>query len=306
MKILGTGLTGLVGSRIVDLLSSRYTFTNYSLDNGVDITNKADITSRIRGEQDAPWVLHLAAYTNVQQAEKDRPLGEESDAWKVNVLATEYVIEACRLAGKRLLYVDTDYAFDGTQKEYREEDTPHPLGWYAITKSEGAKRVLALGEKGLVIRISNPYRAHLVGLPAQAGKTDFVHKMLERLQAGQEVVAPTDQLFVPTFVDDIALAIDKLLSIDASGIYHVVGSQAISPFVAAQAIARVYRCDEKRIKPTTFSTYFLGRAPTPQYAVLVNDKIRALGVAMHGFEDGLLEVRRQEQTAIHKRTFFVY
>ena len=80
--------------------------------------------------------------------------------------------------------VDTDYAFDGTKQMYTEADSTNPLSWYATTKSEGAKRVLGLGDKGLVIRISNPYRAH------QVGKKDFVHKMLERLLAGSEVVAP--------------------------------------------------------------------------------------------------------------------
>jgi dTDP-4-dehydrorhamnose reductase len=291
MKLLGTGLTGLVGSRLVELLSFGHTFVNYSLDTGVDITNRDDITSRIRGVKDAPWVLHLAAYTNVQQAEKDRALGKRSDAWRVNVLATGYIVEACRQTGKRLLYVDTDYAFDGTKKGYTEEDVPHPLGWYAITKSEGAKRVATLGENGLTIRISNPYRAHPVG------KKDFVHKMLERLTEGLTVVAPKDQLFVPTFVDDIAAAIGKLLSIRASGIYHVVGSQAVSPFEAAKRIAQTYDLDSSLVKATTFAQYFANRAPTPQYVVLSNEKIRSLGVSMRSFTEGIAEVWRQEQQA---------
>ena len=63
--------------------------------------------------QKLPWVLHLAAYTDVQAAEADRALGEQSAAWKVNVIATEHIVEACVASGKRLLYVDTDYAFDG-------------------------------------------------------------------------------------------------------------------------------------------------------------------------------------------------
>lgn len=290
MRILGTGLSGLVGSRIVELLSPKHEFENYSLENGVDITNRDDIISRITADTTAPWVLHLAAFTNVQGAEAERSLGEQSNAWKVNVTATEYIIEACVRSGKRLLYVDTDYAFDGTKQSYTEDDPVHPLGWYAVTKSEGAKRVLALDGQGLVIRISNPYRAHPVG------KTDFVHKMLERLMSGQEIAAPTDQLFVPTFIDDIASAVDALISANARGIYHVVGSQAISPFDAAGTIARVYGYPETLIKPTTFSQYFAGRAPAPQYAVLANEKIRALGVTMLGFDDGMTRVKQLEDS----------
>lgn len=292
MRILGTGLSGLVGSRIVELLSSTHTFVNYSLENGVDITNRENIVSRITSEKEAPWVLHLAAYTNVQQAEDDRALGVESAAWKVNVTATEHIIEACKASGKRLLYVDTDYAFDGTKQTYTEEDPAYPLGWYATTKSEGAKRVLGLGENGLVIRISNPYRAHPVG------KKDFVHKMLERLLTGDEVIAPADQLFVPTFTDDIAGAIEALLTRSANGVYHVVGSQAVSPFDVAKTIARVYALDPTLVKKTTFADFFAGRAPVPQYAALQNDKIRSLGVLMRGFDEGVSEMKRQEDAGL--------
>lgn len=281
MNIVGTGLSGLVGSRVVELLTPKYSFVNLSLETGVDITNKDKIIDRIKKEN-ALWVLHLAAYTNVQQAEKERDA-----AWNVNVIATQNIIDACKDSGKKLLYVDTDYAFDGKKKEYVEDDIPNPLGWYAKTKTEGAKRVLAY-EKGLVIRISNPFRANPVG------KTDFVHKMLEKLRSGEVLIAPTDQLFVPTFVEDIAVAIDKLISINATGIYHVVGSQALSPFDAAKIIAKTYGFDGTLVKPTTFAEYFKNRAPNPQYAVLSNTKITALGITMRGFEEGVEEVKRQE------------
>jgi dTDP-4-dehydrorhamnose reductase len=172
---------------------------------------------------------------------------------------------------------------------YTEEDAPHPLGWYAQTKSEGAKRVLSMGEQSMVVRISNPYRAHPVG------KKDFVHKMLERMLAHQDIVAPDDQIFVPTFIDDIALALDKLMTTESHGIFHVVGSQALSPYSAAVSLARLYGQDTSKIQPTTFSSYFAGKAPVPQKAVLSNDKIQSLGVVMHGFDDGIVEMKRQEE-----------
>jgi dTDP-4-dehydrorhamnose reductase len=287
MNILGTGLSGLVGSRVVELLASSHTFTNLSLETGVDITDHNAVKSAI-ADSSASWVFHLAAYTNVQGAELERDLGRESLAWKVNVKATENIIEAARMHHKKVVYVDTDYAFDGTKKSYSESDTPSPLGWYAKTKSEGAKRVLALGENGLVVRIANPYRANPVG------KTDFVHKMLERLTKNSGISAPADQLFVPTFIDDIAVALNALLEANAYGVYHVVGSTALSPYDAALAIATEFNCDTKQITKTSFAQYFADRAPTPQYAALANDKIQALGVTMHTFADGLKLVHAQE------------
>lgn len=287
MNILGTGLSGLVGSRVVELLSPEYSFENLSLETGVDITKKENVDSFFV-HSDASWVFHLAAYTDVQGAEKEKLIGEESMAWKVNVLATENIINNCRALGKKLVYVDTDYAFDGSKSEYTEEDVPHPLSWYGITKSEGAKRVLEMDELGLVIRISNPYRAHPVG------KKDFVHKILESFENSQPIVAPKDQLFTPTFIDDIATAIRLLIQVNAHGIYHVVGSGAISPFDAVIAIADAFNCDKALVKPAAFALMFQNRAPVPQYAVLKNDKICALGATMRTFAEGLLEVKSQE------------
>jgi dTDP-4-dehydrorhamnose reductase len=286
MKILGTGLSGLVGSRVTELLAPEFTFENLSLETGVDITNKISVDTYF-AKSDAPWVFHMAAYTDVQGAEKERVLGEQSVAWKVNVQATQNIVDNCIKLGKKLLYVDTDYAFDGKKKSYSEDDIPNPLGWYAKTKSEGAKRVLALGNAGLVIRISNPYRANPVG------KKDFVHKMLERMQAGQSVTGPTDQVFTPTFIDDIAVALRVLVKLGANGIYHVVGS-SLSPFDAAMTIAEIFACDTSLVQRITFAEMFANRAPTPQYAALSNDKIKALGIAIHSFKEGIAEVKKQE------------
>lgn len=293
MNIIGTGLSGLVGSRVVELLAGEWTFRNLSLETGVDITKRESVEPYLR-DSDAPWIFHFAAYTDVQGAEKDRPQGEESPAWKVNVGATQYFARYCKDHKKRLLYIDTDYAFDGKKSSYSEEDQPNPLGWYAITKYEGAKRVLDLGDLGLVIRISNPYRANPVRDKTLPGKKDFVHKMLERLQSGQDVRAPTDQLFVPTFIDDIAFAIRTLVAGNKSGVFHVVGSGPISPFEAAKTVADVFGCDTRHIMPTTFREMFADRAPAPQYAALSNKKIQSLGVVMRTFRQGLVEVSRQE------------
>lgn len=287
MNVLGTGLSGLVGSRVVELLTPDFSFENLSFETGVDITNKESVDTYF-AQSAAPWVFHMAAYTDVQGAEAEKELGVGSKAWKVNVLATEHIVENCKKLGKKLLYVDTDYAFDGKKKLYTEDDAPNPLGWYAKTKSEGAKRVLTLGDHGLVIRISNPYRAYPVG------KKDFVHKMLERLESKQGITGATDQLFSPTFIDDIALALRALVNSSAHGIYHVVSAPALSPYDAGVLIARTFGFDTSMVKPATFAEMFAGRAPVPQFAALSNDKITKLGVRMHSFSEGIAAIKKLE------------
>lgn len=294
MNILGTGLSGLVGSRIMELLSPSMTFKNLSLETGVDITNKKDVDAYF-AESSADWVFHLAAYTDVQGAEKEKEHQKESTAWKVNVLATEYIVDNCRLHKKKLLYIDTDYAFDGKSGPYDEDSIPNPQCWYAKTKTEGAKRVLSLGKDGLVVRISNPYRAHPVG------KKDFVHKMLERFSQGLSISAPNDSLFVPTFIDDLAIAVERMVTVNAYGIYHVVGSEALSPYQASLQIAHIFNCDSSLVKETTFGEMFTDRAPAPQLANLTQEKIKNLGVHPHTFEEGLIEVKSQESSANERK-----
>lgn len=279
MNIIGTGLSGLVGSRIVELLSPRHSFEDLSLDTGVDITDAAAVREKIT-KSNAPWIFHFAARTEVDGAEKERTLGEKGPTWIVNVAATENVVSVCRDVGKRLLYVSTDYVFDGTKDEYREDDLPNPQGWYAMTKYEGEKQVAQLRDKSLIVRIANPYRKKF-------DKLDFVRKIIEMLKQGQSILAPIDQLFVPTFIDDIAGAIEKLVHMSASGIYHVVGSQTLSPFEAAKKIADVFGFNTTLVGQTTFDAYFAGRAPRPKQAVLRNDKIAEFGIKMHSFDEGL-------------------
>lgn len=286
MNILGTGLSGLIGSRVVELLSPAYSFEDLSFDTGVDITKEEVVVPRIESSR-APWVLHFAAKTDVDGAEKERDLGEQSSSWVVNVTATEYIVAACKRSGKRLMYISTDYVFDGIKEYYTEEDAPNPQGWYAVTKYEGEKRVAELGGASVIIRIANPYRARF------AAKPDFVAKIREKLGAGENIVSPSDQVFTPTFIDDIATAVSVLIEKNATGIYHVVGSDAMSPFESAKTIARTFGYDESLVHPTPFAAYFAGRAPRPFRAALKNDKITKFGVRMATFAKGLQTIKDQ-------------
>lgn len=288
MNIIGTGLSGMLGSRVVSLLTPRFSFENLSLEVGIDITDPVQLEKYITAS-DAQWVFHFAAKTDVDGSEAEVTLGQKSPAWIINVSATEHLVAICQKTHKRLLYISTDYVFDGKKEVYMEDDAPNPIGWYAKTKSEGEKRVLALGDGALIVRTANPYGA------GATGKKDFVHKILERLRSRLEVVAPEDQQLVPTFVDDIANAIGVLVSGDHRGIYHVVGGSIENPYVAAQTIAETFGLSKSLVKSTTFEKYFKGRAPRPYCAILKHDKIDALGVVMHTFSEGLKLMKKQEE-----------
>lgn len=289
MKILGTGLTGLIGSRIVELLSPSYEFESLSRSTGVDITDKESVRTKIISSP-IPIVLHLAAKADVDGCEKDKELGEDGEAWKMNVAGTKHVAQACRESGKKMVYVSTDFVFDGEDTPnggYTEENTPRPVNWYATTKYEGEKVVQEAGIPFLILRLAYPYRQ------AFAEKNDFVHVILKRLQGGQEITAVTDHIIAPTYVDDLAMCIDVLIHHNTTGIYHTTGDQFISPYDAALFIAKEFGLDASLIKKTTRAEFFRNRAPRPFNLSMNSGKIEKLGIKMRGFEEGLKEIKSQ-------------
>ncbi len=289
-QIIGLGLNGLVGSRITELLSDKYSFISLSRSSGVDITDSVSLAS-IKNYTGADFILHLAAKADVDGCEEDKSLGEGGEAWKINVEGARNVAQICKETGKKLIYISTDFVFDGEKNEgekYDEDDVPNPINWYGRTKYEGEKAVEQSGSDYLILRLAYPYRA------SSDIKKDFFRTILESLKNRTEVKAVTDHKFSPTFIDDIAFAIDALIkNKDAAGIYHVVGSDALTPYNASLKIAQVFGLDQNLIRETTREEFFVNRAPRPFNLALENVKIGKLGARMRGFEEGLREVKKQ-------------
>src|SRR4030067_229935 len=161
MRIIGTGLTGLLGSRIVELLTD-YQFQNLSRVTGVDITSKDQVSSAIANSSSS-LVLHLAAFTDVDGAEKEKDLKEQSLVWKINVEGTKNVLEACEKSNKKIIYFSTDMVFPGTKEvpeKYTEEDKTGAIGFYAKTKEEAEKLIEKATCPWLIIRPAYPYRSN--------------------------------------------------------------------------------------------------------------------------------------------------
>jgi dTDP-4-dehydrorhamnose reductase len=258
----------------------------------VDITDAAALEKRFSAS-DAPWVFHFAAYTDVQGAEKEKDLREQSTAWKVNVDATRSIVSLCKKLGKRLLYISTDYVFDGTKDEYTEYDTPNPLSFYTETKFHGEEAVLELGDAGVIVRIGNPYRAN-PKVVTPTTKLDVVHRIRNRLEQHLPITSPTDQIFTCTFIDDLAVAIDAIVKHRAGGIFHVPSEKPVVTYDMMVLIARTFGLDAQLVGKTTYAEFFKGRAAIPQKAALRHDRIDALGVHLHTVEAGLAEVKKQE------------
>lgn len=288
MKIIGTGLNGLVGSRVVELLTDQYQFENISRQNGVDITNKAQIASTIAAS-DSEIVLHLAAFTDVDGAEKDKELGDKSAAWQINVEGTRNVLEVCEKTNKKIIYFSTDMVFPGDKEapeRYSEEDQTGAVGFYAKTKEEAEKLIEKATCPWVILRIAYPYRANFE-------KKEYVRVFKSLLEEGKQIKAVSDHFFTPTFIDDIAPCIDLVIKGNLTGKYHVTGEETVSPYEAAIKIAEVFSLNQNLVEKTTRAEFFKDRAPRAYNLALNNDKITKLGIKLRGFKESLQEIKKQ-------------
>lgn len=286
-KIFGTGMSGLIGTKIVELLEDKYTFVDLSYATGIDIT-KPETLEALSNDTESKVVIHMAAKADVDGCENDKALGIEGDAYKINVKGTQNIVDACKKTQKKIIYISTDFVFDGenTPKDgYKETDLPYPVNWYSETKYLGEQAVLNSGLPYILMRIAYPYRS------AFPLKKDFVQGILDRLQNQQEIKGVTDHIMNPTYVDDIAHAMDALIQGNHTGIFHVVGSNSITPYDAAIMIAETFGCNKDLITKTTRAEFFKDRAPRPFNLSMNNDKIKQLGVRMRSFREGLIELR---------------
>jgi dTDP-4-dehydrorhamnose reductase len=285
IPILGTGLSGLVGTRIVELLQDTYDFEDMSFDTGIDITHYDQVENKVK-ESESKIILHMAAKTDVDGCEDDRILLEEGKAWIINVVGTQNIIDAAKKYNKQIIYISTDFVFDGTKEWYTEDDEPNPINWYAITKQEAEEAVIHSGVNYIIARLSYPYRAKCNIRP------DFVRRIIEKIQKKEIIYALTDHVFTPTFIDDIAQALDILIQKKVQGIYHIVGSQSLTPCEAVEKIQQTFHI-QGSIQKVKREQYFKGKAFRPFHLALKNDKMAGLGFKMHTFDEGLRIMKQQ-------------
>ncbi len=286
-KVLITGGTGLIGTRIIELLSDKFEFTQISRSMGVDVTQPETFSQIDVG--DAETLIHLAAKADVDGSEAEKDKGEESEAWKMNVVGTKNIATFCREKNLKIFYISTDFVFDGEKREgegYVEDDTPNPINFYGKTKYEGEMMVRNSGVSYVILRIAYPYRKEF------EQKGDFVRSIIQLLQNGTKIAGVMDQIICPTFIDDVAYAIELLIEKNERGIFHCVGETPTTPYDAIKKIAQLFELDYNLITPITRDEFYAGKAKRPFNLYLKNDKIQQIGFTPKTFSEGLEFLRQ--------------
>ena len=281
MRVLVTGAQGMLGSVLLPCLQAEHQV--YGVDQkDFDIGEEAAVQSAFR-ELRPEVVFHLAAYTDVDGCEANPAKAE-----RVNAHGTRNVARACAEIRAALLYVSTDYVFDGRAKRpYREDDCPDPLSVYGLTKLWGERHAQALAARHIIVRSSWLYGP---------GGKNFVATILKFAKERGELRVVSDQRGAPTYTRHLALKLVELLAARAYGVFHVTGSGDCSWWEFAGAIVQSGGYPQVRIVPIT--TPEAGRlARRPAFSVLENrrlaeNKLRALPHWMEGLAEYLAEGRR--------------
>jgi len=190
----------------------------------VDITD-LDLVQRTFDSTKPEVVIHTAAFTSVDDCEHWPDL-----AFQVNAEGTRNVAVACRQASLPMLYVSTDYVFDGQKPTpYGEDDRPNPLNVYGQSKLQGERHVTELVEAAWIVRTS--------WLFGPLGK-NFVRTILQRAQRGESLRVVDDQVGAPTYTMDLAEKLEQIVVRGSPGIYHVTNRGYCSWFEFAQEILR--------------------------------------------------------------------
>ncbi|MFA5025908.1 MAG: NAD(P)-dependent oxidoreductase [Candidatus Shapirobacteria bacterium] len=288
MKVIGTGLTGLVGSRIIEL-NPDVEFINISIETGVSILDPVALEKVFTDNPDIDAVLHLAAFTDTNAAWAEK--GDTSGlCYQLNVAGTQNIVNLCQKYGKYLIHISTDYVFDGNKiGPYVEDDPTSAIEWYGETKAIAEKVVSDSTIPASIVRLAFPYRANF------DAKVDIIRKIKSKIQAGDTLNLFDDQITTPTFIDDIAVGLKVFFEKKPIGIYHLVGSSSQSPFEMAKAVASVFRLDDSKIIPSKLSEYLKteNARPFAPNAALSNEKIKSLDIKMKTLREGLEEMRQQ-------------
>ncbi len=255
----------------------------------IDICDGAAVEALL-ARIDPGLVINAAAYNMVDVAER-----EPAAAFQANALAVRNVAMACRQVDAQLVHYSTDYVFDGTAgRPYTEQDKPHPLGAYAVSKYAGELYAEAYLERPLIVRTSGVYGPG--GLHTARG--NFIEVMLRLARSSQPIRVVEEHVASPAYAPALAERTAQLVERDATGVFHVGGGVPISWFDFARMIFRVGGLSPE-LRPTSEREYRT-EAKRPKFSALSNAKMEAFGIApMPPMEEAVADyfVRRKEDVA---------
>jgi dTDP-4-dehydrorhamnose reductase len=302
--LLITGANGLLGQKLVEQASANSNFLVIATGKGtcrlpndglnfhyepMDVSDQADI-ARVFEKYQPEAVIHAASMTDVDRCEIAR-----DTCYTQNVEATRWVMEACTTHQSHLIYLSTDFIFDGKNGPYDEEAAPNPLNYYGWTKLETERIIQSATCLWSIVRTNLVY-----GIAHDLSRSNIVLWVKHGLENGKELRLVDDQVRTPTLAEDLAYGCLLIAEKQAAGIFNISGKDLLTPYDMALMTAKHFGLDEAQIIRTD-SSQFSQVAKRPLKTGLCIEKARkTLGYEPKSFAEGIAIVTKQFNLASTK------
>jgi dTDP-4-dehydrorhamnose reductase len=302
-KILITGSNGLLGQKLVYKLMQHPALQLIATARGenrlvnkegyiyetLDITNKEQ-TQSVISQYLPEIIINTAAMTNVDACESDR-----EGAYAMNTAAVTYQVETLEHLQQihpgyqpHYIHLSTDFIFDGTHGPLDENETPNPLSYYAETKLEAEKIVMASNLKWAIARTVLVY-----GIVDNMSRSNIVLWVKSNLEQGKQINVVDDQFRTPTLAEDLADGCILIAEKGATGIYNISGKDYMSILELARRVADYYGLDKSLINPSKSADIKQPAKRPPNTGFIIEKAKRDLGYNPHSFEEGIAILEKQ-------------
>jgi dTDP-4-dehydrorhamnose reductase len=295
-KILITGSNGLLGQKLVNLLTEKADFRVVATARGanrlppsdkytyypVDITDPAQVEGIIAREKPA-YIIHTAALTNVDQCEF-----EKEACWQLNVKAVEYLIDACRKHNVFLLHLSTDFIFDGESGPYSEEAEAKPLSYYGESKLAAEQVLFKSGIRWAIVRTVLVY-----GIAHDMSRSNIILWVKKSLEEKKSIQVVDDQWRTPTLAEDLAMGCYLIIKNDAEGVFNISGKDLLTPYQMALQTAGYFKLDASCINKADSSTFTQPARRPLRTGFIIEKAVKRLNYQPHSFSEGIAIVAGQ-------------
>jgi dTDP-4-dehydrorhamnose reductase len=295
-RILITGSNGLLGQKLVELLTEKTDIETIATAKGdnrlpfqngyqyleMDITDPINVDNVLAATR-PDVIIHTAAMTNVDQCEM-----EKEACWKLNVTAVEILISACKKYDIFLEHLSTDFVFDGSSGPYREDDLPNPVSFYGWSKYAAEKAVIHSDIQWAIARTVLVY-----GIAHDMSRSNIILWVKKSLEESKAIKVVTDQFRTPTLAEDLAIGCYLIADQEAPGIFHISGKDFLTPYEMAIMAADYFSLDKSLISATDASSFSQPAKRPPRTGFDLTKSRKILGYEPHTFREGIALVAKQ-------------